>query len=254
MRFARLTHGGLNYYAQIEDAETARLWTDAPWQGGNVTDRLVPLARTTLLPPCEPSKVICVGRNYADHAKELGNHVPDRPLLFLKAPSAIVSHETNIVLPNESEQIEHEAEIGLIIGSVLKSADLESARSGLFGITCANDVTARDLQRADVQFTRAKSFDTFCPLGPWIETAFTLETLEVRCSVNGQLRQTGHVEQMAFGPVALVSYISQMMTLLPGDVVLTGTPAGVGKLVPGDRVEVEIPDVGRLQNGVVAKP
>lgn len=254
MKHLRLSHAGIDYHASVEDDQTARLWTGAPWAAGQPTDRLVPLAKAALLAPVQPSKIVCVGRNYAAHAKELGNEVPDRPLLFLKASSALVSHETPIVLTNESKQIEYEAEIALIIGSRLKEADLAEARAGIFGITCANDVTARDLQRSDIQFTRAKSFDTFCPVGPWIETEFDLKTLEVQCLVNGEERQRGHVRQMAFEPLFLVSYISRMMSLLPGDLILTGTPAGVGPLADGDVVEVQIPNIATLRNPVVAPP
>ncbi len=254
MRHLRIRHAGIDYHATLEDEKTARLWTAAPWNDGRATDRLVPMAKISLLPPTVPSKVVCVGRNYAAHARELGNEVPDRPLLFLKAPSAIVSHETNIVLTNESQQVEHEAEIALIIGSRLKDADLPEAEAAVFGFTCANDVTARDLQRSDVQFTRAKSFDTFCPLGPWIETSPEHSALEVQCLVNGDVRQHGRASDMTFGPIELVSYISKMMTLMPGDVVLTGTPEGVSRLQPGDSVEVRVHGIGSLINPVVAAP
>jgi 2-keto-4-pentenoate hydratase/2-oxohepta-3-ene-1,7-dioic acid hydratase in catechol pathway len=253
MRVIRLVHGGLPYFATWENDETARLWTKAPWEGGAATDRFVPLARTTRLAPVAPSKIVAVGRNYAAHAKELGNDVPKEPLLFLKPPSALVSHETQIELPSDSKQIEHEGEIGIVFRSRLRDADLESARRGIFGVTCVNDVTARDLQRSDVQFTRAKGFDTFCPVGPWIETDVDLDALSVTCRVNGKTRQHGSVHQMAFPITTLIAFVSRVMTIEPGDLLLTGTPEGVGPLEPGDRVEVEIPGVGILANPVVRR-
>lgn len=253
MRVIRLVHGGLPYFATWEDGETARLWTKAPWDGGTATDRFVPMARTTALPPVSPSKIVAVGRNYAAHAKELGNDVPKEPLLFLKPPSALVSHETQIELPSDSNQIEHEGEIGIVFRSRLRDADLDTARRGIFGVTCVNDVTARDLQRSDVQFTRAKGFDTFCPVGPWVESEADLDALSVMCRVNGETRQHGTVHEMAFPIPTLIAFVSRVMTIEPGDLLLTGTPAGVGPLEPGDRVEVEIPGVGILANPVVRR-
>ena len=254
MRFIRLEHAGLPYFASVEDAETARLWSRAPWDpGAGPTDRYVPLARTRPLPPVAPSKIVAVGRNYAAHARELGNDVPPEPLLFLKPPSALVSHETQIELPSDSNRVEHESEIGIVFRSRLRDGDLAAARDAIFGVTCVNDVTARDLQKRDVQFTRAKGFDTFCPVGPWIETDFDLDGLSVACRVNGTERQRGFVRQMAFPILRLIEYVSHVMTLEPGDLLLTGTPEGVGPLVPGDVVEIEVSGVGVLRNPVVAR-
>ena len=198
-----------------------------------------------------PGKIVCVGRNYLEHARELGNAVPERPLLFLKPPSALIGDGETIVLPRASVQVEHEGEIGVVVGAVLRRADVRAARAAIAGITCVNDVTARDLQKADGQWTRAKGFDTFCPAGPviWQPPAdFDLATLEVTCRVNGQPRQSGRAAEMAFNIPFLLSYISQVMTLEPGDLIATGTPAGVGPLVAGDVVEVEIREVGVLRN------
>lgn len=198
-----------------------------------------------------PGKIVCVGRNYLEHARELGNAVPERPLLFLKPPSALIGDGETIVLPRASAQVEHEGEIGIVIGRALRRADVRAARAAIAGITCVNDVTARDLQKSDGQWTRAKGFDTFCPAGPaiWQPPAdFDLATLEVMCRVNGQARQSGRAAEMAFNIPFLLSYISQVMTLEPGDLIATGTPAGVGPLVAGDVVEVEIPGVGVLRN------
>ena len=202
-----------------------------------------------------PGKIVCVGRNYLEHARELGNQVPERPLLFLKPPSAVIGDGEAIVLPAESQRVEHEGEIGVVLGARLRKADLAAARAAIGGITCVNDVTARDLQKTDGQWTRAKGFDTFCPIGPRVwepPPQFDLGQLSVLCRVNGEQRQRGRASQMAFSIPDLLAYISQVMTLEPGDLVSTGTPAGVGPLVAGDVVEVEIPEVGVLRNRVVA--
>jgi len=201
-----------------------------------------------------PGKIIGVGRNYVEHAAELGNTVPKQPLLFLKPPSTVIGNDDAIVLPPESVQVEYEAEIGLVIGRSVRRATDAQALAAIAGITCVNDVTARDLQRSDEQWTRAKGFDTFCPIGPRLlpPDPAHFEDLEVRCRVNGVERQHGRARDMVFGFVALVAYISQVMTLEPGDLIATGTPSGVGPLQPGDVVEVEIPGVGVLRNPVVA--
>jgi 2-keto-4-pentenoate hydratase/2-oxohepta-3-ene-1,7-dioic acid hydratase in catechol pathway len=203
----------------------------------------------------QPSKIVCVGRNYLEHAVELGNVVPERPLLFMKPPSALIGDGNEIVLPSASERVEHEGEIGVVVGRTLKSVTEDEALLGIKGITCINDVTARDLQKTDNQWTRAKGFDTFCPAGPRIVGLTDLpdlESLEVFCRVNGAERQHGRAADMAFKIPMIVSYISQIMTLEAGDLIATGTPAGVGPLLPGDVVEVEIPGVGVLRNSVAA--
>ncbi|MCL4864764.1 MAG: fumarylacetoacetate hydrolase family protein [Gemmatimonadales bacterium] len=197
----------------------------------------------------QPSKIVCVGRNYLEHARELGNVVPERPLLFLKPPSALVGPGEAIVLPPQSARVEHEAEIAVVLGKRLRNVSAEEAEAAIGGIACANDVTARDLQATDGQWTRAKGFDTFCPLGP-VRAGADWRNLEVICRVNGEVRQHGRSADMAFSIPVLLAYISTVMTLEPGDLVLTGTPAGVSQLVEGDTVEVEIPGVGVLQNPV----
>jgi len=201
-----------------------------------------------------PGKIVAIGRNYVEHAAELGNPVPKQPLLFLKPPSSVIGDGDAIVLPPESKQVEHEGEIGVVIGRRLHRASEAEVRDAIAGITCVNDVTARDLQRSDEQWTRAKGFDTFCPIGPRLVPIDPdlLQQLELRCRVNGTERQHGHARDMVFGITSLVSYVSQVMTLEPGDLIATGTPAGVGRLQPGDIVEVEIPEVGVLKNRVVA--
>lgn len=205
-----------------------------------------------ILAPANPSKIVCVGRNYAEHAAELGNEVPKEPLLFLKAPSALIANGEGIVIPSQSEQVEHEGELAIIIGRNCKSlSDDDDPFKYVLGYSCLNDVTARDIQRMDVQFTRGKSFDTFCPIGPYIETELDVSDIRVTCSVNGLIKQDGRTSQMVFPVDFLIRYISNMMTLLPGDVIATGTPSGVSKLSSGDVCEVEIEGVGTLRNSVI---
>jgi 2-keto-4-pentenoate hydratase/2-oxohepta-3-ene-1,7-dioic acid hydratase in catechol pathway len=201
----------------------------------------------------KPSKVVCVGRNYREHAAELGNAMPTEPLLFLKAPSAIIGDGDTIELPTLSERIEHEGELAVVIGRAARNlSDEDDPFAYILGYTCLNDVTARDLQRRDVQFTRAKSFDTFCPVGPYVVTGLDPLDLKVETRVNGQVRQSGRTSAMAFSVPFLLRYISRVMTLEAGDLIATGTPAGVGPLGDGDVVEVEVEGVGILRNGVRA--
>ena len=204
----------------------------------------------TLLPPVRPSKIVCVGRNYADHAKELGNEAPSEPILFLKPPSAILAPGGTIVRPAASQLVHHEAELAIVVGRESKNVKAADWCGHVRGFACANDVTARDLQRKDVQFTRGKSFDTFCPIGPCIETELDPADLRVIARVNGEVRQDGRTSQMIFSCGVLFEFITGIMTLLPGDVILTGTPAGVGALETGDVVEIEIEGIGVLRNDV----
>jgi 2-keto-4-pentenoate hydratase/2-oxohepta-3-ene-1,7-dioic acid hydratase in catechol pathway len=199
-----------------------------------------------------PSKIVCVGRNYAEHAAELGNEIPKEPLLFLKAPSALVFDGDQIAKPLLSDQVEHEGELAVIISKTCKGlADHDNVIDYVLGYTCLNDVTARDLQRRDGQFARAKSFDTFCPIGPHIETEIDVADLKVEVRVNGVLKQSGRTSQMVFPVDFLIRYISNMMTLNPGDVIATGTPSGVSKMNSGDVCEVEIEGIGTLRNTVI---
>ncbi|MGK5443963.1 fumarylacetoacetate hydrolase family protein [Micromonospora sp. URMC 105] len=215
------------------------------------------LSDVRLLSPILPSKVVCVGRNYAEHAAEHGSEVPKEPLLFLKPSTSVIGPRDAIRLPLFSKQVEHEAELAVVIGAPgARRADRAAAEKAIFGYTCANDVTARDLQRSDGQWTRAKGFDSFCPIGPWITTGLDVSDLEIRCEVGRnpdemEVRQLGRTKDMVFDVPALVSYISHVMTLLPGDVVLTGTPAGVSPLTEGDTVTVRIEGIGELTNPVV---
>ncbi|HBX70380.1 MAG TPA: 2-hydroxyhepta-2,4-diene-1,7-dioate isomerase [Chloroflexi bacterium] len=212
----------------------------------------IPLSTVRILPPVTPSKIICVGRNYAAHAKEHGADVPEVPLIFLKPPTTLIAHHEAIVLPPQSKQVEHEAELTVVIGRRGRWITPEEALTHVFGYTVANDVTARDLQRSDGQWTRAKGFDTFCPVGPWIETEYDPADTVITCHVNGEMRQMASTRDMIFTVRQLIAFVSSVMTLEPGDLLLTGTPAGVSPLNPGDTVEVSIEGLGKLSNPVVA--
>jgi len=214
------------------------------------TGRRIALAKAALEAPVVPGKIVAVGRNYADHAKELGNAPPSEPLIFLKPASAVISSGQQIVLPHSSGQVDFEGELAIVIGKKARNVAGSQWRSVVAGFTCANDVTARDLQKRDVQFTRGKSFDTFCPLGPCIQTELDLSDLGLSTRLNGQLRQHGRTSQMIFSPAVIIEFITAIMTLEPGDVILTGTPSGVGAMKEGDVVEVEIEGIGILRNSV----
>ncbi len=201
--------------------------------------------------PPPPSKIVAVGRNYREHAKELGHVAPEEePILFLKAPSALLLNGGDIVLPPESARVDYEGELALVIGQTIKRWPEDRWMEALAGVCCANDVTARDLQKKDGQWSRAKSFDTFCPVGPEIVAGLDASDLAIQTRVNGAVRQSGRTSEMVFSPAFLLAYVSRMMTLFPGDLILTGTPAGIGPLAPGDVVEVEIEEIGILKNRV----
>jgi 2-keto-4-pentenoate hydratase/2-oxohepta-3-ene-1,7-dioic acid hydratase in catechol pathway len=249
MRFYRIEHTNGPRFAR-EEGNDLLLLNAAPWANGEPTGERVALTTAKLLAPVEPTKIVCVGRNYRAHAAELGNQVPAEPLLFIKPNSALLASGAAIVVPASSQRVEHEAEIGVVIGKRLKQVSAQEALQAVFGIAPVNDVTARDIQKREVQFTRAKGFDTFCPVGPAIVTDIDPLGLSVIGRVNGEQRQHGSASQMVFDIGTLLSFISNVMTLEPGDLVSTGTPEGVGPLVAGDIVEVEIPGVGVLKNSV----
>jgi len=211
-----------------------------------------PLSQVRLLPPCSPTKVVAVGLNYRDHARELGFPVPDEPIIFLKPPTSVIGPGDAIVHPRMSSQVDYEAELGIVIKDRISAIKPGEAYGHILGYTCANDVTARDLQKKDGQWTRAKSFDTFCPIGPWIETDLDPGDLLVESYLNGERKQSSRTSQLIFGIDWLVSFISGIMTLCPGDLIITGTPAGIGPMVPGDEVEVRIEGIGTLKNRVIA--
>ncbi len=229
--------------------ELAVINGDPFYSGIQLTGARHQLADVRLLAPVIPrSKVVGIGRNYADHAAELGNEVPPAPLMFLKPNTSVIGPGDPILLPSFSDEISYEAELAIVIGRICKDVPLERVDDVVFGYTCANDLTARDAQRTDDQWARAKGFDTSCPIGPWIETELDPENLAVKGSLDGELRQDGSTSQMIWGAKELVSYVSQAFTLLPGDIILTGTPAGVGLISEGQRYDVEVEGIGRLSN------
>ncbi len=223
----------------------------APFGEFRRLDAEIPMHMARLLAPVQPGKIICVGRNYAEHAREQNVEVPEIPLLFLKPPSAVIGPGESIVLPPQSRQVEHEGELAVVIGRKGRWIQAEEALEYVLGYTVANDVTARDLQRRDGQWTRGKGFDTFCPLGPWIETELDPADVLVQTRVNGEMRQMASTREMMFPVEQLIAFISSVMTLEPGDLILTGTPAGIGALQAGDEVEVTVEGVGSLVNPVV---
>jgi 2-keto-4-pentenoate hydratase/2-oxohepta-3-ene-1,7-dioic acid hydratase in catechol pathway len=251
MRIVRFARTDGPTYGIVEEGGVAVI-EPHPFAPHAPTGEVVPLEGLRLLAPVVPSKIVCVGRNYRDHAAELGGDVPTEPLLFLKPSTAVIGPGEPIRYPTgATNEVHHEAELAVVIGGLLRDATTEQAAGGIYGFTAANDVTARDLQREDGQWTRAKGFDSFCPLGPAISTEIDPADTSIRCYVDDELRQDGTTADMVFDVPTLVGYISRIMTLLPGDVVLTGTPAGVGPIEPGQVVRVEIDGIGRLENPVI---
>ena len=254
MKLCRFLHGDISQarFGLIENDEVYPLGESFGFdQAPAKCSEPVTLASVKLVAPVTPSKIVCVGRNYREHAAELGNKMPDEPLLFLKPSSSLIGNEDRIALPPQSQQVEHEGELGVVIGKTAsKLSDTDDALSYVFGYTCVNDVTARDLQRKDVQFTRGKGFDSFCPVGPWIVTDIDPTNVTVTTRVNEEQKQNGNTADMAFPVAFLIRYISSIMTLYPGDLIATGTPAGVSKMKHGDTVEVEVGGIGILKNSV----
>ena len=238
-------------YGAVEE-DGIRLHRGSPFIAWEPTETIVGWDEARLLAPVIPTKIIAVGRNYADHAAELGNALPEEPMIFLKPPTSILSPFGTIRIPQESQLVHHEAELAIVMGKVTHKVAIEDVGAHILGYTAANDVTARDLQRKDGRLTRAKGYDTFCPLGPVIDTELDpREGLSIICRVNDEIRQSGSTADMVFGVGEIVSYVANIMTLLPGDVILTGTPSGVGPIEAGDTVEVEIEGIGHLINPVM---
>jgi len=251
--YCRFEAGDGPRYGVVEGERVLQL-TSAPGAGGTPMGAVHDLSAVRLLAPSEPTKIVCIGRNYREHAAELGNEPPKEPLIFLKPPSAVIGPEEAIVCPAISKRVDHEGELGIVIGQRCRRLKpQENPLDYVFGYTCVNDVTARDLQKADVQFTRGKGFDTFCPIGPVIVRGMDARDLAVETYVNGERRQAGRTSEMIFGLDAIIRFITDVMTLEPGDVIATGTPSGVGPLKPGDVVEVVVEGIGRLRNPVVAE-
>ena len=245
MRFACVHTDGGTVFARL-DGDRAHELARGPWEGAHPLGVTHAWTERDLRCPVRPSKIICIGRNYAAHARELGNEPPKEPLLFLKPPSALIGPGDAIVLPRESEKVEHEAELGVVIGTRGRDVAPADALAHVFGYTCVGDITARDLQKKDGQWTRAKGFDTFCPVGPWIETELDPKKSRVTCRVDGKVRQDAPTSDMIFDVPTLIAYASRVMTLEPGDLLVTGTPEGVGPLVSGGTLEIEVAGIGVL--------
>ncbi|MEV1011594.1 fumarylacetoacetate hydrolase family protein [Streptomyces sp. NPDC049881] len=259
MRIARFSIEGTVGFGVVEEepAEDGGLQLDIikghPFAAFERSGRRVPLSKVRLLPPVLPSKIVAVGRNYAEHARELGNEVPDVPITFFKPSTSVIGSGDPIAYPSISSDVHHEAELAVVIGRLCRDVPRERALDVVLGYTCANDLTARDVQQREAQWARAKGFDTSCPLGPWIETDLDPSDLAIMCTVNGEQRQLGRTSQMIRAVEDLIVHVSESMTLLPQDVILTGTPAGVGPLHVGDEVAVSIEGIGTLTNKVVKR-
>lgn len=253
MRLVRFALGDRTGYAILEGEKLFPIW-DTPFRGMAKTGELFTLEDIAFLAPCEPSKIVALGLNYRDHAAEFGRPVPEEPLIFLKPNTAVIGPEADIVYPAMSRRVDYEAELGVVMGQTARRVPEDRALDHVLGYTCFNDVTARDLQKKDGLFTRAKGFDTFAPLGPWIETEIAdPDNLTVEAYLNGERRQHSNTNNMVFSVSQLIAFISRIMTLLPGDVIATGTPAGIGPLRPEDVVEVRVQGIGTLRNRVVAE-
>jgi 2-keto-4-pentenoate hydratase/2-oxohepta-3-ene-1,7-dioic acid hydratase in catechol pathway len=265
VRIARFTTGDDPQYGVVtgdvddlgipaEDSMVVALAGDPLYVGVNLTDQEHKLADVRLLAPVIPrSKVVGIGRNYAAHAAELGNEVPEEPLMFLKPNTSVIGPGDPIFYPRQSKNVHYEGELAVVVSRICRDVPAEKAKDVIYGYTVGNDVTARDLQKSDVQFTRGKSFDSFCPLGPWIETELDTGDLRVTTHLNGDLVQEGSTKDLIFDVATLVAHVTSVMTLLPGDVILTGTPEGVGPMNPGDEVEVAVAGIGTLTNKVVSR-
>ncbi len=253
MKLCRFLHNGTPRTGRIEGKELIVCEGDLVGSLSR-TGEVLSISAVRLLTPVVPGKIIGIGRNYASHARELGNLVPEgEPMIFLKPPSAVLAPGDPIVLPGVSQRVDHEAELGVIIGRTARNLSAQDdPLDYVLGYTCVNDVTARDLQKKDVQFTRAKGFDTFCPLGPWIETELDPSSVQVTARVNGVVRQEGNTRDMIFPVRQVIRFLAGVMILYPGDLIATGTPEGVGALVAGDTVEVEVEGIGVLRNPVIS--
>ncbi|UCD64587.1 MAG: fumarylacetoacetate hydrolase family protein [Candidatus Zixiibacteriota bacterium] len=239
----------ISSYGLVRDESVVQL-SGAPWAGGTPTDREYRLDEITLQAPVEPSKIVCIGLNYHAHVKasQSADKPPEYPLIFLKPPSSVIGPEQSIVHPPQSQRVDYEAELGIVIGRPASNVPIETAGDYVFGFTCVNDVTARDLQKKDGQWSRAKGFDTFCPVGPWVVTGLDYRDLLVEGVLNGEVKQSGRTSLMIFDIPYLVSYVSSVMTLNPGDLIPTGTPAGIAPMKSGDVIEVRIEKIGTLRN------
>lgn len=252
MKYARVKYSNEIYYAKVEGNVVTLLDGDI-FDCYSVTDTTLPLDEVKLMPPCMPSKIAAVGLNYADHAHELNLKIPDFPALFLKPTSSVIGHGDKIIYPPMSKQVDYEAELAIVIGKTASYVSESDAKQYVLGYTCLNDVTARDLQNKDSQWTRAKGFDTFAPIGPWIETDIDPDNANITLKLNGEIKQSSNTKNFIFKTEYLISKISEIMTLYPGDIITTGTPSGIGPMNSGDTVEVIIDGIGTLKNTVIKK-
>ena len=253
MKIVRFDQEGRSGYGVLDGEKILPIWEN-PFAGITETGETLVLSDVTLLAPCEPSKIVALGLNYRDHAAEFGHQVPEEPLIFLKPSTAVIGPEAAIIYPKMSRRVDYEAELAVVIGKTAHRVREDDALKYVLGYTCLNDVTARDLQKKDGLFTRAKGFDTFAAMGPWIETAIgDPDNVMVEAYLNGEPRQHASTSNMVFGVRRLIAFISEVMTLLPGDVISTGTPSGIGPMRPGDVVEVRVEGIGTLRNRVLAE-
>jgi 2-keto-4-pentenoate hydratase/2-oxohepta-3-ene-1,7-dioic acid hydratase in catechol pathway len=250
VKVARFSNGAEPRFGIVDGPELVVLKGHPLVAGYQTTGERIPLKELKLLAPTIPSKIVCIGKNFADHAAEIGEEVTEEPLIFFKPSSAIVGHGDAIVIPPQSKQVELEAELSLVIGKLAKNVSEEKALDYLWGVTIANDVTARDLQFGDGQWARSKGFDTFCPLGPWVETEFVPDGQVIESRINGEVRQNVAISEMVHKIPFIISYVSKNMTLLPGDIILTGSPAGISVIKAGDIIECEVEGIGILSNPV----
>ena len=251
MKIVRYQDGARITWGVLEEGMVRQIKGD-PFGSFDLSSKRKRLEEVRLLSPCLPSKIVALGLNYREHAHELGLELPEEPLIFLKPSTCVIGPGDAIVCPTSVQRVDYEAELAIVIGKVAKAVPQEKAADHILGYTCFNDVTARDLQKKDGQWTRAKGFDTFAPIGPWIETDVDPTHVEISSFLNGERRQHSNTEQLIFGPFQLVRFISQIMTLLPGDVIATGTPSGIGPMAIGDRIDVVIEGIGTLSNSMVA--
>ncbi|MBI5373935.1 MAG: fumarylacetoacetate hydrolase family protein [Candidatus Schekmanbacteria bacterium] len=252
MKIARAEINGKQFEGIVVGESIEKIFGSA-YETFTMTGIRNPLSDVKILPPCQPSKIIAIGLNYKDHAAEFGSKIPDEPMLFMKPSTAVIGHRDIVSYPPQSKKVDYEGELAIVIKKTAKNISEGEAKNYILGFTCANDITARDLQRKDGQFTRGKGFDTFAPIGPWIETDLQPDNLKIKTTLNGNVVQSSSTSQMIFKPYFLVSFISCIMTLLPGDVIITGTPCGVGELKPSDVVQVEIEGIGVLENRINSK-
>ncbi|MBN2168863.1 MAG: fumarylacetoacetate hydrolase family protein [Actinobacteria bacterium] len=251
MKIVRYEHGSDSGFGILHDDVINEIEGSSE-RGLYESERSFPIYESKLLAPVVPTKVVAVGLNYKDHAEELNMEIPDHPIIFIKVPNTVIGSGEKVYYPPQSEQVDYEAELGIVIGRTAYRVSETEAEEAVLGYTCALDMTARDLQHADVQWSRAKNFDTFCPLGPWIETAVDPEDLAIELRLNGEVKQSSRTSQMIFKPLQLVSFVSNVMTLHPGDVIITGTPPGVGEVKPGDKLEVKIESIGTLNTTIAS--